>query len=276
MQKNTIRKLDIILIILIIISLLILSFLIKFAAKSIYNKYSVNNCINDMLKFSEANENSIFTIDRIVYFSSCDGQTQINNNSSFVISDLYQYTDIAIFINNKNYSDELTAENTLKYVSVDNINYTLSPSIGTPNLYYKNINDFASSKYNIDNKVTDSINFSTTSENEIDYNSPTLYNNCANPICLTYVNEHIKTDYTLKNTISNVSYNGLLLKYCNITLNSIACKINMTINITNNLDKTFSCPIIIDIPLSTENSTIYDGSLTLKNSTNYRFIKNVK
>ena len=276
MQKNSIQKKDIILIVLIIISLLFLAFLIKYTIKFVYNKYIEDKCINSVLKFSEANEKSIFTIDKIVYFSSCDGQTQINNNSSFVISDLYQYTDIAIFINNKNYTDDLIAENTLKHVSIDNINFSLSPSVGTPNLYYKNINDFASSKYNTDNIITSSLSFNTTSDNELDFESPVLYNNCANPICITYVNEQIKKDYTLKNTISNVSYNGLLLKYCNVTLNSIACQINMTINITNNLDETFSCPITLSIPLSTENSTIYDGSLTLKHSTNYKFIKNIQ
>ena len=32
-------------------------------------------------------------------------------------------------------------------------------------------------------------------DHEIDYNTPTLYNNCANPITLAYVNSNIKENY---------------------------------------------------------------------------------
>lgn len=275
MSKITLRKKDILLTTIVAISLIILILLLIKTFTYISNINKAKSCDKFAQKFIEENKDTIFSIDKIVYFSSCDGQTSINGNSSFTISNLYQYTDIAIFINNTNSSDEFTAKNTLKNVSLDNINFSLSPSVGTPSLYYKNLNDFASSKYNIEHKIENSINFEATSENQIDYNSPKLYNNCANPICLTYINENIKKDYTLKNTISNLSYNGLLLKYCNITLNSIACQISMTINITNNLDEHFSCPITIQIPLSTENSTIYDGNITLKHSVNYKFIKNI-
>ena len=260
------------LIVIIVISLVFI-FLVGFF---IFNRHMLKtNFENDILPFARKNQNTIFKINKITFFSSCNAKNKTASNSNFTIEDLYQYTDIAIFINNTNSSDEFTAKNTLKNVSLDNINFSLSPSVGTPSLYYKNLNDFASSKYNIEQKIENSINFETTSENQIDYNSPKLYNNCANPICLTYINENIKKDYTLKNTISNLSYNGLLLKYCNITLNSIACQISMTINITNNLDEHFSCPITIQIPLSTENSTIYDGNITLKHSVNYKFIKNI-
>ena len=44
-------------------------------------------------------------------------------------------------------------------------------------------------------------------------------------------------------------------------------------NITNNLDEVYSCPFILNIPLSTESSTVYDGSLTLNSSVDYNFIK---
>ena len=275
MSEKVLKK-KYILPIVIIILLLILILLVKIAYDNIYNQCKGNRCNNFILKFAEENEKEIFSIDKIVYFSSCDGQTNINANTSFTISDLYQYTDIAIFINNTNSSGEFTAENTLKNVSLDNISFELLPSVGTPNLYYKNLNDFASSKYEEKNKIDNSINFSTTSEDSIDYSTPVLYNNCANPICLSYVNSNIKKDYTLMENLSNISYNGLLLKYCNITLNSIACRISLNVNITNNLDEIYTCPLKLQIPLSTENTTIYDGTLILKDSTNYKFIKNIK
>lgn len=68
---------------------------------------------------------------------------------------------------------------------------------------------------------------------------------------------------------------GSLLKHCNITLNSIACKISFLITIVNNLDETYTCPVILNIPLSSESSTIYDGHLVLTDKTDYNFIKKI-
>ena len=189
-----------------------------------------------------------------------------------ILHDLYQSTDIAIFINN-NADGNFNLKNTLKKVNLSNINFTLSPSIGTPKLYYKNLNDFATTSYNENNIIENNLEFNISSENEIDYSTPTLFNNCANPITLNYVNSNIKNDYTLTDNISNLSYDGSLLKYCNITLNSISCKLSFLITITNNLDEIYTCPLILTIPLSTENATIYDGNLIITDNTNYNFIK---
>ena len=90
---------------------------------------------------------------------------------------------------------------------------------------------------------------------------------------MCYVNSNIKDNCTLHESISNISYDGSLLKNCNITLNSIACKMSFLITITNNLNEKYTCPIILNMPLSTENKTIYDGSLTLKSECDYNFIK---
>ena len=145
--------------------------------------------------------------------------------------------------------------------------------MGTPSLYYKNINQFATSKYDTTYLINDSITFDTTSENSIDYTKPVLYNNCANPITLCYVNSNIQNEYTLNNDVLNISHNGSLLKSCGIALNSIACKLSFDITIVNNLNETYYCPITLNIPLSTESSTIYDGNLTIKDSVDYSFIK---
>ena len=60
---------------------------------------------------------------------------------------------------------------------------------------------------------------------------------------------------------------------CGITLSSLNCKINFNITITNNLDETYFCPVTLNIPLSTDVSTIYDGSLTVKDDVDYKFIR---
>ncbi len=228
-------------------------------------------CLTSDLRFVEDNKETIFSTDKITYFSSSDAKIETNSNSSFKISDLYQYTDIAIFISPN--SEELTAKNTLKSVVLSDIEYSLNPSLGTPDLYYKNINDFATSKFNKENLINDSITFETTSENTIDYTKPVLYNNCANPITICYVNSNIQDLFTLAKNVSNVSHNGSLLKSCCVTLNSLACKLSFVITITNNMTEIYYCPMTLNIPLSTELSTVYDGSLTLKDSVDYKFIR---
>lgn len=215
---------------------------------------------------------SPFSINKIVYFSSANGQTNINQNSSFNISNLYQYTDIAIFLSS-NGNGNFNNKNTLKKVTLTDINFSLKPSIGTPNLYFKNLNDFTSDKYEEKYKLENNFLFETSSEDKIDYSKPILFNNCANPITLCYVNSNIINNYTLSGNISNIAYDGSLLKNCNITLNSIACKISFLITIINNLDESYICPVTLSIPLSTENSTIYDGNLVFNSTPGYSFIK---
>ena len=265
------KRTNIILTIIVIIFAIILAFLTSLTYKDFKKTNSSNSFYNSVLDFTQKNSKKVFSIDKITYFSSSNANISTNSNSVFTISDLYQYTDIAIFINRA--EKDYTNENTLKSVELNDINFSLKPAVGNPNLYYKSLSDFATPKFQADNLITDELTFNTTSEDEIDYSTPTLYNNCANPITLCYVNSNIKDKHTLFNDVSNISYNGSLLKTCNITLNSISCKIDFVIKIVNNLDETFVCPLSLNIPLSTESSTIYDGSLTLKDNTSYEFIK---
>ena len=252
-----------------IISLLMLiAFSILFYKRIVPIIHS-NNC---MKKESDVSLYSPFSINKIVYFSTANAESSINQNSSFTINNLYQITDIAIFINNSA-NGIYTNENTLKKVTLSNIEFSLLPSSGEPNLYYKSLNNFAKNVFDDKQKINQFIVFETTSESEVDYSSPVLYNNTANPITLCYVNSNITTNYTLADNISNLSYDGNLLKQCSITLNSIACKVSFSMIIENNSNETFTCPISLNIPLSTESSTIYDGSLSLTDKVDYKFIK---
>lgn len=265
MYKNIILS---ILCFIFIIILCILGFLV---IENITKKEKENKCMEKIYLFSEENNENVFTINKIVYFSGVDGKSNINPNSSFTISNLLQYTDIAIFINNHP-ENGFEAKNTLKEISISKVNFEMKPSIGKTNLYFKNINDFATSKLNVENLIQNELNFLVSSEEQIDFDKPILYNNCANPITICYANSNLKEDYTLQN-VSNISYDGTLLKQCNITLNSIACKISFVITIVNNLNEIYTCPIIINIPLSTEKSTLYDGYLLLNDNVDYKFIK---
>lgn len=264
----------IILYIILLLNTILLVFLSIIILKDVKYKLSQQENEKILYEFAENNSKEIFSIHNIVYFSSANATSNINSNSSFNIVNLYQYTDIAIFINNHS-SENYTLENTLKSVRISDIKFNVTPSIGCPFLVYKNIDKFATPEYSDNQIINDTLDFNISSEDIVDYSIPVLYNNCANPITLSFINNNIKNNYTLTESVTNISYDGSLLKKCNITLNSILCEISFLITIVNNLDETFTCPITIHIPLSSSNSSIFDGNLILKDKVNYRFIKQI-
>ena len=265
-MKSKIKK--IIFTVVFIFLLFILVLLTHLFFSPLLNKLFFENYI---LNISAENISDVFAIDRIVLFSSCSSDTTINSNNTTTINNLNQFTDIAIFINNEN--DEYTLENTLKSVSIKGISFNTTPNLGTPNLYYKGLNDFAKFSVNEENLLSTDLDFSVSSEDEINYDKPILFNNCANPITLGYVNSNIKTDYTINNSDSAINYDGSLLKRCNVLLDDINCSLSFTIYIENNLGEHFKCPIYISIPLQNETNSIYDGSYTYIYNPNYTFYK---
>lgn len=257
------------LLIVIIVILLVFIFFVSFF---IFNRHMLKaNFENDILPFASKNQNTIFKINKITFFSSCNAKNKTASNSNFTIEDLYQYTDIALFITST--SEEKTLENTLKKVSINNIKFTSSPTLGEPKLYYKNINNFAKSEISEENLINENLDFNITSEDEVNLDKPTLYNNLANPIVLSYINHNIKTDYTITDTSTPMTYDGSLLKRCNILLNNIACSFSFGVYVTNNISQEFKCTIYIDIPLDLDNQSIYNGNITLKKDTNFNFYR---
>lgn len=251
-----------------ILLLLIVLFLIYVVSK----KYILKNEFEkSILPFAEKNQTTIFEIKKLMLFSSSDAKNKNISTSNYTIENLYQYTDIALFISND--SEEKNLENTLKKVSIENINYTKKPLLGEPNLYFKSINNFSKSDITNENIITDKLEFNITSEDESNLDTPTLYNNLANPITLSYINYNVKSDYTLTDTSAPITYDGSLLKKCNILLNDISCSMSFDILITNNLDENFKCTVFVDIPLEDSNKTIYDGNLLLKKDTNFKFYR---
>ena len=71
--------------------------------------------------------------------------------------------------------------------------------------------------------------FTVTAENEANLDNPILYNNLANPITLSYSNQNIKSDFTITDTSTPITYDGSLLKRCNVDLASISCKLSFDI-----------------------------------------------
>lgn len=125
-KNETLEKIDTKKFILLCISIfliIILCFLLYYFISTSMRK---NNYENSLLSFAEKNENTIFSIGRIVFFSSSDSKNKSSSRTNFTIENLYAFTDIALFINN--HSDENTLENTLKDVRINNINFTKLPT----------------------------------------------------------------------------------------------------------------------------------------------------
>lgn len=253
-----------------VFTLLILVFILAYL---IFQKYVIkSNFEKDMLSFASKNNKTVFQINKIVMFSNCDAKNKTGSVTNFTIENLYQFTDIAIFINHSS-TEEKNLENTFKKVSINHIQYLAFPELGQPKLYFKGFHQFAKSSLVAENEIQDTLNFTITSENEANLDTPTLYNNLANPITLSYVNENIKTDYTITDTSTPITYDGSLLKRCNVDLNSISCKLSFDIYITNNLEEEFKTTVFLDIPLKSQEKAIYDGNINITQDTNFVFYR---
>lgn len=214
------------------------------------------------LPFAEKNESPVFSLDQIVFFSSSDAKNKASSKSNFTIENIYTYTDIAIFLTR--YSEELTLENTLKEAKITNLEFTQKPELGTPHVYFKGLPNFAKSMIPDGQAIDQDFTFTISSEETSNLNEPILYNNCANPITLSYVNESIKNDYTITDTSTPITYDGTLLKRCNIPLNSLTTSLSLTIELTNNLGQKFRNRLSLSIPYEENNTSIHDGSITVK------------
>lgn len=251
----------------------LLLILVLVLALLLFQKYVIkSNFEKDILPFANKNDKTVFQVDKIVMFSNCDAKNKTGSVTNFTIENLYQFTDLAIFINSSS-SEEKNLENTFKKVSIQNPHYIKPPKLGEPKLHFKGLPQFAKSNLVTENEIQDHFNFTITSENEANLGTPVLYNNLANPITLSYSNQNIKSDYTITDTSTPITYDGSLLKKCNIDLASISCKLSFDIHITNNLEEEFKTTVFIDIPLETQEKSIYDGTLRVTQNTPFIFYR---
>ncbi len=266
--KNKVSIKQIIIISIIIILIIVLSII----SKKIYNNLlSKKNFENSVISFAEKNKETIFSINKIILFSSSDSKNKTSSATNYTIENLYTYTDMALFINNN--SEENTLENTLKSLKISNIKFTKLPEVGEPQLYYKSINNFAKSELEEENLINNELEFEITSEDETNLSKPILYNNCANPITLSYINQNVKTDYTMTDTENPITYNGKLLERCGVSIQSIETSISFDIEIENNKNEKFKTTLYFNIPYEKEENSIYDGNLKVILDTNFNFYR---
>lgn len=242
--------------------------------------FARNSFANEMIEISDQNESAIFTIQKILLYSSANAIDNSEDQSLRNMS-INQYTDISIYIDNISTISELTDENTIKELYIDNIVATSTADRGSKVLNYKSPLDFGKYKM-IENPENNRIDFNivnTNSENESnDYTNPTFYTDCSNPISLGYMNRDIVTNYAVSQDANTVSFNGKVLKEANVNLEDINYTLTFKINIVNNLNQKFVYNMKLDVGLEDENGGIYNGYVFKGKNTSgneYRFFKEI-
>ena len=271
--KFKIKNVKLAFVILIVLAIVLLLLYYKFVFSSIFSR---NNFANQMIDIAEENEEAVFNIQRILLYSSA---TAVDNSQDQSLSNMAisQYTDISIYLDNSPSSSELTDENTVKELYIDNISVSTNEQNGTKILNYKNPLNFG--KYQkLTKPENDRIDFTiinTNEENENhNYDEPTFYTDCSNPISLGFINQDLLTNYAVSGDSNSVSFNGKVLQEANVKLEDINPTLNFTIHIVNHLNEKFAYNMKINLDLN----GIYEGYTYKGKSTSgteYQFFKEI-
>ena len=262
---------------LIILAIVVLLLFYHFVLADVFSR---NNFANQMIELSDENETSVFNIQKVLLYSDANAIDNSEDHSLKNMS-ICQFTDLSIYLDNSSSNTELSSENTVKELYIDNINMTSKSDVGTKILNYKNPMNFGKYKNikELDNGRIDFKVINTNQENESqNYSEPTFYTDCSNPITLGYLNKDIVTNYSVSDASKSISFNGKVLKEANVSLDDINYTLNFTIHIVNNLNQKFAYNMKLDVNLDDDNGGIYNG-YTYKGKTTsgseYRFFKEI-
>ena len=237
-----------------------------------------NQFAKNTVQMAEANRETIFKVSKIVKYSSAEAS---DNTAEQNLQDLniHQYSDIAIFIDNG--EGELTEKNTIKELYVDQFKVEVAYPNGTQSLYYKNPLEISKFRMNEEKKIQDSLQYDivyTNEENETkDYETPTFFADCSNPITIGYINKNVVEHYQVTKENGMVSFDGRMLKNLDIDLKKLSPRISFTIHLKNNLDENFICHMSVKMPLETEEGGVTSGYIIqiADKIGEYRFFKEV-
>lgn len=250
----------------IFLSIAILIFIVLISIFAFNTQKSKNNKPvenSNKAVLSLTTDSNIFKINSVSMYSSANALNNNEMQKDYWDLNLYQYSDIAITIDNHVSIEDLTLKNTIKEMYIDNISYPELPDKGSPALYLKDANLFGKGVINKENLITDKINFNIISSNEEEFRSNLdFYADCSDPILLSSINEEIVPNFVIRNTNSAVIFDGNLLLDATILLSNIEYSLSFSIHIINELDEEYISTITIPIVLSDESdiNSIYDGS----------------
>ena len=230
-----------------------------------YNNSKQQNA-NDEPVLSLTTDSNIFKVSSVLVYSSANALNNLEMQKDYWDLNLYQYSDLAITVDNHVSINELTQKNTVKKIYIDNITYPQLPDKGSPKLYTKDANLLGVGVINEENLINEKINFNVISSNSENDDKQSFYADCSNPILLSSINQDIVPNFIIRNTNSAITFNGNLLLDSTILLSNIEYSISFSIHIINELDEEYICNLTLPIKLSDDNdiNTIYDGSYQVK------------
>lgn len=262
-NRETLKTIALIIVLLIVFSCVYFYF--------IRNIFIKKNFEKEYTSISSLNEDSPFSLNKIILFSSATITSNGLNNSVWN-QDISQYCDICIYLNNS--SGDTNDKNTIKQLYIDTISISTS-ELGTPCLYKKSLQDFGRCSFDDKNIIHDKFDFNIINKNEtINYNNNEIFNNLSTPLSIGFYNKNIKTNFL--NSDTQIEPNGRILKKASIPEASIACDVSFNINIVNMLGEKYICNVNFSIPFTDENSSIYENGYIKKeisNLDNYKFLR---
>ena len=151
-----------------ILLVILLAVLIKINYTDAQKKIALENTIADM---TSLNSKQTFSIDKIYLYSSANATNNKTKKSMWNLN-VYQYTDIALYISGNSNNK---AQNTIKELYIDNIKFD-SFNGGTPNLHYKNLFEFGKFNLETDYLIADRLNYEIVEPAKMDSKFNTLDN----------------------------------------------------------------------------------------------------
>ena len=267
--KNRISKHKIILFIdifLIVISVVCCKYIFQFESqKAIFT--------NQLERFSKENKNPVFKIGKVILYSSANAVDSSNGKLEDI--SISQFTDIAIYIDNKNKSTDLTAENTVKEIYIDNIELNKNSEEGENIFNYKNPKEFG--KYVSLKNYSDIIKMDVITTNDeikkVDYNKNIYFTDCSNPLSFGFINRNFITNGEVSDTQGVLLFDGSILKNANVDLKAISGTIKFLIHIKNNLGENFICDVLVENNLYEKEEIMNGYSMRIYDLENSSFIK---
>ena len=213
--------------------------------------------------------NCEFLINKIHYYSTANAVSNTTNyqNPEWNLR-VYQYTDIAIYLDRLN--SLVKEENYITNLEISNIKVNLPEK---EEVYYLNPKLFGKSTLDLDMKIEDKLEYSVINDNNSDnqqnYNIPIYFQDCSNPITLRYLN--ILNDNFKVSNENSLVYNGSLIRELGLDLNDLDSNLTFDLIVTTKDGKKRLKNIRLEIPFKNDNVNILDGDADIKENYDIEF-----
>ena len=203
-----------------------------------------------------------FVINKITYYSSANA---ISNTTSYQNPEwnlhVYQYTDIAIYLNRINNLENIKTQNYITKIYLQNF----IAGLENVDVYYLNPNDFGNSYLKLDNRIQNPLEYTViNSENREDmqnYNIPVFFQDCSNPITLRLVTELSKNYQVPKE--NTLTYNGTLIRELGLNIPNLNQTIKFDLTVETK-DTIHVKSISLEIPYEKSGKSILDGDIQIE------------